>query len=86
MYFEICKWNVKPILMDLVYKTNDRMDFLINLNALIQLIELENNIKVTEKNIWEYIHISELESNLSNKELLDYLENESLKNLDNLKI
>lgn len=84
LLFEISKWSVKPILMDLEYRTKDKSDFIKNLIALIKLIEFEKEIEINRNNLFEYIHIHELENNLINNDLLDYLEIENLKELDNL--
>lgn len=84
MKFELSKWVVKPILMDIEYKTNDKYDFIKNLVCLIELIELEKNITINENNLFEYIHIHELENNLENRKLLEFLEFNSLEYLDKL--
>ena len=82
----ICEWNFKPILMTLVYRTENKKDFIENLLALIKVIELKKDIVIDSSNIWEFIniHTENVNFHLENDKLLEYLEIESLKELDNL--
>ena len=85
MNLEICIWDFKPILMSVVYRTNDRLDFVENLVRIIKEIELKENIKIDRNNMFEYVNIhSDGFNHMENNDLLNYLEIESLKELENL--